>query len=106
MLDLKKKPLTLDDALTILRAHECELKARGVKHAAIFGSLARGQARPDSDVDVLVELDRESKLGLFAYAGIVEDIGDLFARRADVANAHALRPSMSRSILSDAVYAF
>jgi hypothetical protein len=106
MLDLKKKPLTLDDALAILRAHESDLKARGVKHAAIFGSLARGDARADSDVDVLLSLDRESKLGLFAYAAIVEDIGDLFARRADVANADALRPSMCESILADAVYAF
>jgi hypothetical protein len=56
---------TLDSALAILRAHAPDLRARGVAHAAIFGSVARGDADARSDVDVLVELDQEKRISLF-----------------------------------------
>jgi predicted nucleotidyltransferase len=48
---------SLDTVLETLRAHEGELRRLGMSHAAVFGSVARGEARMDSDVDVLVELD-------------------------------------------------
>jgi uncharacterized protein len=47
----------LNDVLQILRTHESELRQLGVSHAAVFGSVARGEARADSDIDVLVELE-------------------------------------------------
>lgn len=97
---------TIGRALAILRAHEDGLRAKGVLHAAVFGSVARGSARPDSDVDVLVELDYARGLSLFDYSGICEDIRDLFGGRADVASKGGLKPGYRDSILSDAVYAF
>jgi hypothetical protein len=45
---------TLDPVLDTLRSHEVELRQMGVCHAAVFGSVARGEARRDSGVDVLV----------------------------------------------------
>jgi len=61
-------PAVLDDVLETLRNHERELRLLGVSHAAVFGSVARGEARPDSDVDVLVELDEGRPMGIFEYA--------------------------------------
>jgi predicted nucleotidyltransferase len=48
---------TLDGVLDTLRSHEGELRDLGVSHAAVFGSVARGEAKGTSDVDVLVDLD-------------------------------------------------
>jgi predicted nucleotidyltransferase len=51
-----------DEALAILTAHQEELKEYGVKSLAIFGSVARDEARPDSDVDLLVEFSQANRL--------------------------------------------
>ncbi|MGA2590504.1 MAG: nucleotidyltransferase domain-containing protein [Bryobacteraceae bacterium] len=53
---------TLDHLLDTLRTHESELRRLGVSHAAVFGSIARGEASVDSDIDVLVELDQDRPL--------------------------------------------
>jgi uncharacterized protein len=63
-----------DIALNILRANEAELRAAGVEHVSIFGSVARGQAGPNSDVDVVVRLSPEAKRGGFAYFGRLGDL--------------------------------
>ena len=61
-------PAALNDVLQTLRTHESELRLLGVSHAAVFGSVARGEAIADSDIDVLVELDEGRSMGIFAYA--------------------------------------
>jgi predicted nucleotidyltransferase len=53
----------LDNVIDALRSHEGELRRFGVSHASVFGSVARGEARADSDVDVLVELDQDHPWG-------------------------------------------
>ena len=58
----------LQFVLDILRAHEADLRRLGVAHAAVFGSLARGEAGTESDVDVLVDLDESTPMGVFEYA--------------------------------------
>ena len=63
-------PRSLPDVLSTLLLHEAELRGRGVCHAAVFGSVARGEVRPDSDVDVLVDLDPLQPMGLFEYARV------------------------------------
>jgi len=98
--------ITLDRALSILRANEATLRAKGVLHAAVFGSIARGEARPESDVDVLIEIDAARRIGLFGYASLCEDVRELFASRVDVVNARSIKPRLRESILGGAVYAF
>jgi predicted nucleotidyltransferase len=97
---------TLDNALDTLRTHENELRRMGVSHAAVFGSVARGQARADSDIDVLVELDRERSLGIFEYARLKIYINELLNGAGDVVNRRTLKPLLRDSILRDAVHAF
>lgn len=89
-----------------LKEAETELRSRGVAHAALFGSVARGEARPDSDIDIMVELADASKVGLFEYVGIIHAIEDLFSTKVDVANRQQLKPYVRPSAERDAVYAF
>lgn len=98
--------MTLNDAVTALRQHEAELRARGVRRAAIFGSVARNEARVGSDVDVLVELDPESALDVFSYAALKQYIAGLFAEEVDVVNRATLKPQLRGPADRDAVYAF
>ena len=63
-----------DRAIAILRAHEAELRSAGIERLSIFGSVARGDAGPESDVDVLVRLSPEAKQGGFAFFGRVADL--------------------------------
>jgi hypothetical protein len=96
----------LHDTLEALRAHESELRQMGVSHAAVFGSVARGEARPDSDVDVLVDIDESRPIGVFAYARMALRIGDILHGTADVVERAALKPLLRESILHDAIRAF
>jgi len=97
---------TLDTILETLRAHEGELRRPGVSHAAAFGSVARGEAKSDSDVDVLVELDRERSMGVFEYARLKLDINDILDGVGDVVNRGTLKPLLRDSILRHAIHAF
>jgi hypothetical protein len=98
--------MTLDRTLEILRANRNQLRAKGVLHAAVFGSVARGEARPDSDVDVLVELDPESHMGIYQFVGIQLDLEDLFGRKVDLVEAKALKPFAVESAMQDRADAF
>jgi predicted nucleotidyltransferase len=96
----------LDGVLQTLRLHKGELHALGVSHASVFGSVARGDARADSDIDVLVDLDRARPMGVFEYARLKLYIGELFGNAADVVNRRTLKPLLRESILHDAIDAF
>ena len=99
-------PPTVHDVLGTLQAHEGELRRLGVRHAAVFGSVARGEARPESDIDVLVDLDSEQPIGIFEYARLKLFIGELLGGKGDVVNRKTLKPLLRDSILRDAVNAF
>jgi len=97
---------TLGNVLDTLRTHESELRRLGVSHAAVFGSVARGEARTDSDVDVLVELDQDRPLGIFEYARLKIYINEILDGAGDVVNRRTLKPLLRDSILRDAVHVF
>jgi predicted nucleotidyltransferase len=95
-----------DEVIAILRQHETTLRARGVCHAALFGSVARGDARPDSDVDIMIELAPDAGLDIFKYAGIMMYIEGLFPGPVDVVDRDALKPLLRAPAANDAIYAF
>lgn len=82
------------------------MRARGVRHAALFGSLARGDNRPDSDIDILVEFDPDAHVGVFDYVEVKDYIASLFSQPVDVIDREGLKPHLRRSSAQDAVYAF
>jgi uncharacterized protein len=95
-----------EQIIATLRAHERELRDRGVLHAALFGSVARKEAKPASDVDILIELKPDAPVGLFEYVGITQYLADLFPNRVDVANHSSLKALVRPGAERDAVYAF
>jgi predicted nucleotidyltransferase len=95
-----------DLVITTLRAHEHELRRRGVLHAALFGSLARGEAAAGSDIDILIELAPDAGIDLYGYVGITHYLADLFPVKVDVANRNALKPHVRPGAEHDALYAF
>jgi uncharacterized protein len=98
--------VSLHHVLDTLRAHEGRLRSYGVDHAAVFGSVARGEADTGSDIDVLVELDQNRPIGLFQYARLKLYIDGLLGGNADIANRTTLKPLLREHILRDAVRAF
>ncbi len=96
------------DILSRLRNNERALRERGVMHAALFGSRARGDNRPDSDIDIdiMVEIAPDFPLDVFQYVGVVHAIEDLFPLPVDVSNLAAQKPHVRPSTQRDAVYAF
>jgi predicted nucleotidyltransferase len=94
------------EVLETLRRSEPDLRARGVRRATVFGSVARGDGRPDSDIDIMVEIDSETRLTVFDHAGLKDYIAGLFDGPLEVVNREALKPYVRPAATADAIYAF
>jgi len=94
--------MNLKNVSVLLNRYQAELHQRGVKSLAVFGSLARGEATPASDIDVLVEFDRP--VGLFEFIRLKMYLEELTGRRVDLVTPDALRPAMRADILREAVH--
>jgi uncharacterized protein len=98
--------MNMRDALETLRKSESALRARGVRHAALFGSVARGDNRPDSDIDIMIEIDPDAHITVFDYVGLKEYIASLFDAPVDVVNREGLKRYVRPAATADAIYAF
>ena len=92
--------------IAVLQENRAELNRQGVLHAALFGSAARGDAGHGSDIDIMIDLDPDVRLGVFEYVGLKEYIASLFDGPVDVVNREGLKPYVKPAAISDAVYAF
>ena len=72
-----------------------------VRELALFGSAARGEARTDSDIDLLVEFLPETHIGLMDYAGLMLDLSKLLGRKVDLVSKNGLKPLIRASVLSE-----
>lgn len=72
----------------------------GVVHVRVFGSMARGDSSPDSDVDFLVE--KEGKSGL-ALGGFLMDVSELLHKKVDVVTESALHPGIHDKVINEAI---
>ena len=100
--------MTRDEAIAALKRHEAELRRRGVSHAGVFGSVARGDAGPDSDIDVLVRLDPETAFSLWDYVAIKRRVARMLGARQgriDVIDLDGMSPHIRPSVERDAIYA-
>jgi len=93
--------------LTLLRAKEAELRALGVTRLRLFGSMARGEAGPESDIDLIAEIDHSAKFSLIDHVGLEYDLGDLLGHQVDISTAPwKMRPRMRRRVDRDAIEVF
>ena len=74
--------------------------------AALFGSTARGETAPGSDIDIMLDIDPAAHVDLYDYVGITQYIASLFKAPVDVADRAMLIEPVRRTAEKDAVYAF
>jgi len=98
--------MSRDEILARLREFEPALRERGIAHAALFGSAARGDNGPDSDIDIMVEFDPQVILSVYEYVALKNYIAELFGAPVDVVNRAGLTPIIRPAITAEALYAF
>lgn len=93
------------DTFEVIRAKREEIQRIAVKHGArnvrVFGSVARGQARPDSDVDFLIDV--EPVTSSWFPAGLVQDLESLLGRRVEVVTERGLHHLIRDQVLREAI---
>lgn len=92
-----------DEALRLLREHREELSAFGVERLAIFGSVARDEAGPESDVDVLVKLRPEAKVGLFEFVRLKIRLEEIVGRPVDLVTEDSVKRQLRERIFREAI---
>lgn len=95
-----------DAIIAVLRKNKAALRARGVAHAALFGSHARGDDRLDSDIDIMIETEPDSLQDVYSYVALKTFIAELFNEPVDVIDRGFLKPLVRLPAEADAVYAF
>lgn len=92
-----------DEFFARLDPYRAELARVGVRRLGVFGSVARGEAGPDSDVDILVEFNTVPDL--FEFAALRDRLAEILGRPVDLTTPQALKPRLRSRILNEATYA-
>lgn len=92
--------------IATLRAHEAELRAAGIRRLSLFGSVARGDDEPESDVDLAAELDPEAGIGLFQLVRLERRLGAILGRPVDLLPEPVEKPRLRANLERDRVRAF
>ena len=92
--------------LQTLRQYEPEMRAAGILHLRLFGSVARGEALAHSDVDLMADFDRSKRLTLFDMARLEGRLSDLLGGKVDLSPAGSMKERVRARVLREAVHAF
>ncbi len=95
-----------EEIIVRLQENEAGLRQLGVAHAALFGSRARGDDRPESDTDILIDIDPAAPVGVWEYAGIKAYIASVLGGSVDVVEREGLKPYVKPAATAEAIYAF
>jgi uncharacterized protein len=89
--------------IQLLKKQKRQLKKFGVRSISVFGSVARNKIRKQSDIDLLVEFDKQ--IGLFEFARLKIYLEELLGRKVDLVTPEALRKELRETILREAIHA-
>ncbi|MCH7872112.1 MAG: nucleotidyltransferase family protein [Planctomycetes bacterium] len=92
-------PVEAEQVAEVCRRHN-------VRELAVFGSAARGDTRPDSDIDVLIDFEPSVRIGFIALSRLNRDLEALFGRRVDVVTKRGLNPRIRDRVLAEAEVVF
>ena len=95
--------MTRDEIIARIRKHADAIRAEGATSLYLFGSAAREDMGPASDIDVFVDYDPESRFSLLNLSGIRLIVMDELCREVDITTRDSLHPSFKDKILADAV---
>ena len=97
----REEGTNLQDVLATLSCHGTEIKGMGAKSLSVFGSVARGEAGPDSDVDLLAEFERP--FGLFKLIEMKDYLESILGRSVDLVSRSGVHPALRDRIFAEAV---
>jgi predicted nucleotidyltransferase len=95
-----------EHVIVTLRGHESELRAAGILRLSLFGSMARGDHRPDSDIDLLAAFDNTRRISLLDVVGIEQEISRILGRTVELVEEGTLKPRVQKNVEAEAVRAF
>jgi len=97
---------TKEAVLNVLRWQEPDLRERGIRGLSLFGSVLRDTAGPDSDIDMLVEVDPTSGFDLIDLAGVKRHLTELFGRDVDVLTRDGIDSRIRKQVVAEAERVF
>lgn len=89
--------------MEVLQANVATIRSFGVRRLGVFGSFARDEAKPDSDVDLFVEVERDHKT-LKNFLGLSRVLEELLGRKVELVTPEALNPYTGKYILQEVEY--
>jgi predicted nucleotidyltransferase len=97
---------TLPEITSILKKYRGELNNKyEIKRIGIFGSFVRNEANAGSDLDILVEFEKDADIGLLKFIEVENYLSDLLGVKVDLVEKSALKPRIGKYILKEVVYA-
>lgn len=95
-----------ETVLERLRAIESELRQQGVASLALFGSTARGEGGPDSDIDILIDIAPGYPFSLVDLAALKNSLSDLLGHEVDIVTREGIEPAIRDRVLHEAEHVF
>ena len=89
--------------VAIVHAIQEFFKQEPIEKAWLFGSFSRMEENPDSDIDILVDLDKTEPIGLFRFAGMINELESRLGKRVDLVERGAIKPFAMESINRDKI---
>lgn len=98
--------MTLDDVRRLIEPEKDALRAKGVSALYVFGSVARGEARPGSDVDFFFDLDPRARFSILDLVGVKDQLSEAIEVEADVHMREGLHYWIRDQVIAEAVRLF
>jgi predicted nucleotidyltransferase len=95
-----------EQVIARLREHEAELKSVGIVRLSVFGSVARGDQTPQSDVDLMADFDKTKRYTLLTMGRLESRLADMLGTSVDLSSPEWMNESVRQRALNEAVVAF